>query len=196
MEAPRPPVGGTHVVAPPPSARSHTRHSAARPTATALIRALCVVGVLLVATSAAPPAAAQSVFVAPVDGVVTDTFRPPEHFAGPGNRGWEYRTTSGSTVRAAASGVVAFAGAIAGRLYVSIDHPDGLRTTYSGLASVAVERGQPLAAGGRIGTTGTTFHFGVRRGTEYLDPALFLGSPPVPGPPPRPRLMPRPGGVI
>jgi murein DD-endopeptidase MepM/ murein hydrolase activator NlpD len=33
-----------------------------------------------------------------------------------------------STFRAAADGVVAFAGPVAGGRYVSIDHPDGVRT--------------------------------------------------------------------
>lgn len=127
----------------------------------------------------------------PVDGVVVDGFRPPAHIGAPGNRGWEYATAPGTPVRSVIGGVVAFAGPVAGNLYVSVDHPGGLRTTYSFLADVTVSAGQMVGIGTTLGHTDTRFHFGLRRNGDYLDPALLFRAAPS-GPP---RLVLRPGRV-
>jgi hypothetical protein len=114
----------------------------------------------------------------PVDGIITDPFRAPAQRFGPGNRGIDYAVPPLSPVRAAADGVVIFAGPVAGTLHVTIRHPDGLRSSYSFLASVTVTVGQPVRAGDEIGRTTEVFHFGVRDPTDtYLDPALLFGSP-------------------
>ncbi len=134
---------------------------------------------------------AHAQYVEPVDGPVIDTFRPPAHVGAPGNRGWEYQTTPGSTVRAVADGTVVFAGPIGGRLYVSIDHVGGIRTSYSFVASISVRRGQTVGAGEMVATTGARFHFGVRRGSRYIDPGLLFRVVAA-GPP---RLVVRPGRV-
>lgn len=135
------------------------------------------VSICLLATTAVPADSAEATdYVPPVDAPVIDEFRPPPHRYGPGNRGLEYRTRPGQIIRAAAVGTVSFAGNVGGRLVVSIRHPDGLRTTYSGLASVSVARSQPVAAEAPIGTASTTLHFGVRAGDAYLDPAALLGG--------------------
>ena len=131
---------------------------------------------LLASTVEVADAVEATEYFPPVDAPVIDDFRPPAHRYGPGNRGLEYGTRAGQTVRAAANGTVAFAGNVGGRLVVSIRHPDGLRTTYSGLASVAVARGQAVDADTPIGTASTSLHFGVRAGDAYLDPAALLGG--------------------
>jgi murein DD-endopeptidase MepM/ murein hydrolase activator NlpD len=87
--------------------------------------------------------------------------------------------------------VVAFAGMVAGRPVVSIDHADGLRTTYEPVdpsvgAGQAVARGSPIGTllGGHTGCpAGACLHWGLRRGETYLDPLLLLR-------PPRIRLLP------
>ena len=62
---------------------------------------------------------------------------------------------------------------------VVVLHDDGLRTSYSFLALVAVRRGDRVVQGQTVGTTQERFHFGVRAGEAYLDPAqLFGGGPP------------------
>jgi len=54
-----------------------------------------------------------------------------------------------------------------------------LRTSYSFLALVAVRRGDKVTQGQTLGSTQDRFHFGVRAGDAYLDPAkLFGGGPP------------------
>ena len=112
----------------------------------------------------------------PVDAPVVDRFRPPPSPYGPGNRGIDYATVPGTEVRAAAPGEVLFAGPVGGRLHVVVLHADGVRTSYSFLASTAVVRGQWADGGQVLGTAGVTFHFGARVGDAYVDPLLLLAG--------------------
>jgi len=118
-------------------------------------------------------------YVPPVDAPIIDPFRPPETFAGPGNRGLEYGLEPGTPVRAAGDGVVAFAGQVGGSLFVTISHADGIDTTYSHLAELHVAAGDGVSQGHVIGLSGATFHFGAKVGDAYLDPeTLFAASGP------------------
>ncbi len=115
-------------------------------------------------------------YIWPVHGTVVDPFRPPDNPYGPGNRGLEFATQSGSAFWAAADGVVSFAGPVGGRLHVTVSHPDGLRVSYSGVATIGVRRGERVQQGQQLGTTGDRLHVGVRRGETYLDPARAFDS--------------------
>jgi murein DD-endopeptidase MepM/ murein hydrolase activator NlpD len=149
------------------------------------------------APSTAPPAldrpAAAAGWTAPLAGPleVGRPFEAPAHAYGPGHRGVDLVAVAGAPVLAAGPGVVAFAGAVAGRPVVSIDHPDGRRTTYEPV-DPSVGAGQAVARGSPIGTlvaghagcpVGACLHWGVRRGEVYLDPLTLLR-------PPRIRLLP------
>ncbi|HVL05710.1 MAG TPA: peptidoglycan DD-metalloendopeptidase family protein [Acidimicrobiales bacterium] len=154
------------------------------------MRRLAFVLATLVALCAALPARAGAgapaavTYKPPVDAPVVDPFRPAEPNWTSGNRGLEYATTPATPV-AAAAGEVVFAGPVAGGLHVVILHDDGLRTSYSFLQLVAVKRGDKVAQGQTVGTTQDRFHFGVRAGEAYLDPALLFG-----GGPPQVHLVP------
>lgn len=131
------------------------------------------------------PAGAQAAssevdYAPPVDAPVVDPFRPPPKPWLPGNRGIEYATAPGTPVRAAGRGRVTFAGAVAGSLHVTVQHPDGIRTSYSFLASIVVLAGADVARGQVVGTSGARLHVGARRGDTYIDPASLWG---LPGPP-------------
>jgi murein DD-endopeptidase MepM/ murein hydrolase activator NlpD len=145
----------------------------------------------------APRAAAQAGapdevdYAPPVDAQITDPFRPPPQPWLPGNRGIEYATAPGTPVAAAGRGRVTFAGAVAGSLHVTIAHPDGVRTSYSYLATVAVAAGTEVQRGHVVGTTGARLHVGARRGDTYIDPASLWGR----RGPPWVRLAPLDGGV-
>lgn len=115
----------------------------------------------------------------PVDAPVSDAFRPPPNPYAAGNRGLDYATPPGTEVRASAPGEVTFAGQVGGRLHVVVLHEDGLRTSYSFLAEVAVRRGQVVGRGEVVGTSGSSLHFGARAGERYVDPALLFGAGPV-----------------
>lgn len=138
--------------------------------------------VLLVGLSPGPVAAGTGgpgnrFYRPPVDAPVVDPFRPPPEPWLPGNRGIEYATVPGTPVRAIGPGAVVFAGAVAGSLYVTILHPDGLRSSYSFLAAVRVRVGQRVRGGAVVGVAGDRFHVGVRRRRTYLDPASLWGTP-------------------
>jgi murein DD-endopeptidase MepM/ murein hydrolase activator NlpD len=128
------------------------------------------------------PGPAYGTYAWPVRGPVLRGFDPPDTPFGSGHRGIDIGAPMGTTVVAAQEGVVAFAGAVAGGLYVSIDHPDGVRTTYSWLSEVSVRKGDAVARGDPIGRSGAGhpgsgvphLHLGARIGTLYIDPMLLL----------------------
>lgn len=111
---------------------------------------------------------------APVVAPVIDPYRPPACRWCAGNRGLDYGTTPGMTVRSAAGGIVDFAGSVAGVRYVVVAHGGGVRTTYGRLGAVSVRAGEPVRRGTAVGTTLGSLHFGVRLGARYADPADFL----------------------
>jgi murein DD-endopeptidase MepM/ murein hydrolase activator NlpD len=167
----------------------------ARPLALLVI---VLVGAFAPLTAAAEPvpdraAPAASRWTAPLPGdlVVTRPFDAPPHPYAAGHRGVDLRGSPGAPVLAAGDGVVAFAGLVAGRPVVSIDHADGLRTTYEPVQP-SVGAGQALGRGSPIGTLvighagcpdTACLHWGLRRGETYLDPLGLLR-------PPRVRLLP------
>nr|WP_246273760.1 M23 family metallopeptidase [Phytohabitans houttuyneae] len=121
----------------------------------------------------------------PLDGPphVVRRFDPPPSPWLAGHRGVDLAAVPGVTVRAAGAGTVHFAGRVAGRGVVSVNHPNGLRTTYEPLEPT-VTAGQAVAAGDEIGTLAAghagcaaqaCLHWGLRRGEEYLDPLALLG---------------------
>ena len=164
------------------------------------IVAMLVIAILLV--FAAPAAATPKqgtpgtvVYVPPVDAPVSDPFRAPSTPYGPGNRGIEYATTPGTPVVASADGIVRFAGVVAGRRWVTINHDDGVRTTYGPLEEFSVADGDHVRRGDSIGTTAGALLFTARVGDAYIDPAsLFDAGPPrvylVPEPLDTPTLHP------
>lgn len=118
--------------------------------------------------------------------VVRD-FDPPPHPYGRGHRGVDLAGAPGLPVLAAASGTVLFAGPVAGRPVVSVQHSGGLRTTYEPVLP-AVSPGDVVTTGQRIGTltvghpgcrAPACLHWGLRRGREYLDPLQLLALGPV-----------------
>jgi murein DD-endopeptidase MepM/ murein hydrolase activator NlpD len=153
---------------------------------------------VLAATSAPVPAAAEPAVVAPEavtlwgpplggELTVTRPFDPPPGPYAAGHRGVDLGGTPWSPVLAAGDGVVVFAGMVAGRPVVSIDHADGLRTTYEPV-DPSVGAGQRVARGSPIGTLATghagcpreaCLHWGLRRGETYLDPMTVLRTPRV-----------------
>lgn len=109
-------------------------------------------------------------------------FSPPPRPWLAGHRGVDLAGDVGQPVRATGAGVIAFAGLVAGRGVVSVEHAAGLRTTYEPV-SVLVEMGQPVLAGEPLGAldaghpgcpVAACLHWGLRRGELYLDPLLLM----------------------
>lgn len=120
-------------------------------------------------------AQASEVHSPPVDAPIVDYFRPPEESWLAGNRGLEYDTEIGQTVRASAGGVVTFAGQVGGRLFVTVQHGPELRTTVGFVQHILVSAGDLVVLGQPIATAGESIHFTARRNGSYIDPLLLFG---------------------
>ncbi|SDF35695.1 Peptidase family M23 [Blastococcus aurantiacus] len=147
-----------------------------------VVAALAPVPAVASPEPARPSAAARWTAPLPGEPAVTRPFEAPAHAYGPGHRGADLGGAAGTPVLAAGDGVVVFAGMVAGRPVVSIDHADGLRTTYEPVDPV-VGAGQRVARGSPIGTlvvghagcpAEACLHWGLRRGDTYLDPLQLL----------------------
>ena len=158
---------------------------------TLLLRWL-VVGVLLpgalVGVAAPARTDADPVGVWPLlpEPEVVAGFDPPDSPWGAGHRGVDLLGAVGQPVRSALPGRVTFAGLLAGRGVVVVDHGP-TRTTYEPV-DATVRVGDPVAAGDRIGRlafAGThclpraCLHWGWIRGETYLDPLRLVGAGPV-----------------
>ncbi|WP_244963387.1 M23 family metallopeptidase [Actinomyces trachealis] len=130
----------------------------------------------------APSARQRYDWPTPGPAPVLQRFDPPAVVWGAGHRGVDLALAAGSPVRCAGDGVVAYAGMVAGRPVVSVDHADGIRTTYEPVeaqvtAGQAVVRGQvlgTLVAGHRSDGT-DALHWGARTGRHsYVDPLRLL----------------------
>jgi murein DD-endopeptidase MepM/ murein hydrolase activator NlpD len=117
---------------------------------------------------------------------VTRRFEPPPTPYAAGHRGVDLGSAPAAVVRAAAAGVISYAGPLAGRGVVVVVH-GALRTTYEPVTA-AVRRGAPVTAGQRIGTlepghagcpVAACLHWGLLRGDVYLDPLGLVGPRPV-----------------
>jgi murein DD-endopeptidase MepM/ murein hydrolase activator NlpD len=116
--------------------------------------------------------------------VVVRGFDPPSDPWGSGHRGVDLAGEVGETVRAALGGTITFAGPLAGRGVVVVDH-GSTRTTYEPVtASVAV--GDAVAAGAPLGVLAVIgshcfpaacLHWGWIRNADdvYLDPLRLIG---------------------
>jgi murein DD-endopeptidase MepM/ murein hydrolase activator NlpD len=111
---------------------------------------------------------------------VVRAFDPPPAPWMAGHRGVDLAAEPGTPVLAAGAGTVVFAGPVAGRGVVSVEHAGGLRTTYEPVTA-SVRAGEPVLAGQRIGVVTDArhgcacLHWGLRRGEVYLDPLTLLG---------------------
>ncbi|TCK25420.1 M23 family metallopeptidase [Pseudonocardia endophytica] len=122
---------------------------------------------------------------------VAQPFRAPSFRFGRGHRGADLAGAAGQAVLAAREGTVVFAGRVAGRPVVSVDHPDGLRTTYEPVVATVKPGDRPavgdplgVLVAGHAGCAVACLHWGVRRGkVDYLDPLVLVR-------PPRLRLLP------
>ena len=157
-----------------------------------LLAALALTG-QPVARAAPVPEGVTALWAWPMAGSppVTRPFQPPPTPYSAGHRGVDLAGAPGQPVLSAGAGTVAFAGMVAGRPVVSVDHADGLRTTYEPVQP-ELAAGQPVTRGSPLGVlvaghggcpTEACLHWGLRRGETYLDPLSLLR-------PPRVRLLP------
>ncbi|SMD03053.1 M23 family metallopeptidase [Lentzea albidocapillata] len=135
---------------------------------------------LLLTTLLSPPAD-RFTWPLPPPHPVMRAFEAPASPFGPGHRGVDLASPAGTPVLAAGDATVVFAGAVAARTLVSLQHRNGLRTTYEPIAP-AVTAGRPVRRGEVIGHLQAghcptpCLHWGARRGQAYLDPLRLVSS--------------------
>ena len=129
-----------------------------------------------------PGAVPQWSWPVPPPIVVVAPFRAPPTPYAAGHRGIDLAVRPDAAIRAAAPGTVSFAGQVAGRGVVAIDHGDGVVSAIEPIAATTAA-GAAVAAGDVIGTVSSgghcaagCVHFGVRIDGEYVSPFLFLGG--------------------
>src|SRR5689334_3372949 len=101
---------------------------------------------------------ASAVWIRPVPAPITHGFDPPATPYAAGHRGVDFAPAPATPVRSAGAGVVTFAGRVGPNTYVTVQHANGWRTTYSYLRSTRVHRGDRVAAGEALGTSGPELH--------------------------------------
>ena len=150
-------------------------------------RIIVALAFLMLAIAAGSGSAATSAVAGgwtwPVVGPVIQAFDPPDTPYGSGHRGIDIAAEVGTTIVAPADGTVTFAGPIGGYLFVTMDHGDGLSSTYSWLSAILVRKGdrvlrdQPVAftGWGHPGASIPHLHLGVKLDDAYVDPLSYLG---------------------
>ncbi|WAZ24425.1 M23 family metallopeptidase [Streptomyces cinnabarinus] len=155
--------------------------------------ALALAVLLLPGRAPRPPALSASstaVTTWPVpDSTVLRGWDPPPTPYARGHRGVDLAAPTGTPVRATRAGRVFFAGRVAGRGVISIEHTNTgtppLRTTYEPI-DPEVRKGAEVRAGQMIGKVGeatphcptSCLHWGLRRGDTYLNPLTLLNRGP------------------
>ncbi|MFS2076755.1 M23 family metallopeptidase [Curtobacterium sp. CT11-133] len=105
---------------------------------------------------------------------------PADDYAA-GHRGIDVGAPLGTVVVAVNDGTVTFAGQVAGRGVVTIDHGGGLRSTVDSVAP-GVATGDTVAQGDAVGTVSVghcpaadpCLHVGARLDDRYVDPTPYL----------------------
>src|SRR5436309_2854501 len=95
-----------------------------------------------------------------------------------GHRADNIAAPIGTPVRASADGVISFAGNVVGNLSVTVDHDNGIKTSYSYLGTIVARRNQRVARGDVVGTVGPghdaslppNVQLSARRNGVYFDP--------------------------
>lgn len=152
----------------------------------AALAVLAAVGCVLVsALGPFSPAAAADGWGWPLEPPqVVNEFDPPDDPYGSGHRGVDLAGSAGQVVVAPSSGAVTFAGAIAGRGVVVVDH-GSVRSTFEPVVAEVVV-GATVGAGDQLGTLQAfghhcglpCLHWGAIEGDTYLDPLDFVGAGP------------------
>jgi murein DD-endopeptidase MepM/ murein hydrolase activator NlpD len=130
-----------------------------------------------------PPPTLAGDFVWPAQGKIISTFGEKEN--GLHNDGINIAVASGTPVKAAQNGVVAYAGNELkgyGNLLL-VRHANGWMTAYAHNSKLLVQRGDTVVKGQTISLAGSTgsvtspqVHFEIRKGAKAVDPRSVIGG--------------------
>ncbi len=148
------------------------------------MRLLCLALTLCLLQFMATPAHAEPVRLQPpVPGRALTLFDASTTRYSAGHRGVDLAASPGESLRASAAGTVYFAGMVAGRPTLSVDHGGGVRTTYTPALAV-VSTGEVVTQGQVVGAVGmddhcqsVCLHWGLTDGLDHFDPLAHLEMP-------------------
>jgi murein DD-endopeptidase MepM/ murein hydrolase activator NlpD len=112
---------------------------------------------------------------------VLRAFDPPPKPWLSGHRGVDLAAASfGAPVTAPASGTVSFVGVVVDRPVITLDHGNGLKSSFEPVQS-GLAKGTHVAEGESLGTVLPghcaalpCVHWGMRRGEDYVNPLAFV----------------------
>jgi murein DD-endopeptidase MepM/ murein hydrolase activator NlpD len=112
---------------------------------------------------------------------VLRAFDPPDKPWLSGHRGVDLRSASdGAPVTSPENGTVSFVGVVVDRPVITVDHGNGLRSSFEPVRST-LSKGDAVGKGDRLGTllpghcgAAPCVHWGVRRGDDYVNPLQFV----------------------
>lgn len=117
--------------------------------------------------------------LAPRPKVLRDFDPPPKPWLS-GHRGVDLGAAAdGAQVTSPAAGTVSFVGVVVDRPVITIDHGNGLRSSFEPVKS-SLAAGAQVSAGQVVGTSlpghcpAACVHWGVRRGEDYVNPLQFV----------------------
>jgi murein DD-endopeptidase MepM/ murein hydrolase activator NlpD len=130
-----------------------------------------------VAQPSPEPSASPGRFIWPVTGRILRAFGPIS--TGARNNGIDIAADAGAQIRAAAEGVVAYAGNLPGfGQLILVRHGGGWLTAYGYLDTLLVTRGQAITRGQTIAKAGSgaqaQIHFEIRDGRKPVNPVEWL----------------------
>ena len=116
--------------------------------------------------------------VPPVDGPIVTPYSPIGQYGG--HWGIDFEAHVGEPVHAPASGVVTFAGSVAGMKTITIQPVGGFKVSVSYLSDVGVSQGDYVRRGSPVGAAGVEdgvpgVHMSTRIDGQYVDPRSQLG---------------------
>ncbi|HEX9088323.1 MAG TPA: M23 family metallopeptidase [Arthrobacter sp.] len=114
---------------------------------------------------------------------VVRVFEPPARPWLSGHRGVDLRAAhDGAPVASPAAGTVSFVGVVVDRPVITVDHGNGLRSSFEAVRS-DLAAGDAVAEGGVLGWIqpghcgpAPCVHWGVRRGEVYVNPLAFVAD--------------------
>ena len=121
--------------------------------------------------------------IKPVTGTITSRFGSISRIRSSAHTGLDIGSPSGTSVKAAASGTVIWAGykGSLGNLVV-ISHSNGVQTYYGHCSKLLVSAGQKISAGqviAKVGSTGRStgphLHFEIRINGSSINPQSYIG---------------------
>ena len=121
----------------------------------------------------------------PLSGIITSRFggrKSPGGIGSTNHKGLDIASKAGTTIKAAASGTVKFAGykGSLGNLVI-IDHGNGIQTYYGHSSKIYVKKGQQVNVGDKIAAVGSTgaatgphLHFEIHINGKIVNPQNYL----------------------